>query len=126
MILVTGGAFQGKTEFVKKRFGLSDSDIKDCGSCDIPELENARCIKHYELAVKRLVSEGRDPLKFTEELDCDIILLDETGSGIIPLEKSERIWREYTGRCGCIAARRAEKVYRLCCGIPALIKGEEN
>ena len=126
MIMITGGAFQGKTEFAKKLLGISDEDIKDCGSCEPEELKNARCVKHYELAVKRLLSENKDPLLFTEELDCEAVIMDEIGCGIIPLEKSGRVWREYAGRAGCITARRSERVYRLCCGIATLIKGEET
>ena len=122
MILITGGAFQGKTEYAKQRFSLSDSDITDCGSCGLPALGNAKCVKHFELAVKRLLDSGEDPLKFAEELQCDIVIINEIGSGIIPLEKSERIWREMTGRCGCILAGRAGQVVRLCCGIAEVIK----
>ena len=125
MIMITGGAFQGKREFAKQRFGLSDSDIINGGSCEIPELANARCIVNYELAVKHLISENIDPLAFTKKLNCDIVIMNEIGCGIIPLEKSEREWREMTGRAGCIIAENAEAVYRVCCGIATIIKGEE-
>lgn len=125
MILITGGAFQGKREFAKTRFGLSENDIIDGGKCSISELANARYICNYELAVKRMIAEKNDPLKFTEKLDCEIVIMNEIGCGIIPLEKSEREWREITGRAGCILADRAETVIRVCCGIPAIIKGEK-
>lgn len=126
MIMITGGAFQGKTEYAKKRFGLSADDILEGGSCDISKLENVCCITHYELIVKRLIAEGADPLEFTEKLNADIVIITEIGSGIIPLEKSEREWREMTGRAGCILAGRADEVVRLSCGIPTVIKGEKH
>ena len=125
MIMITGGAFQGKTEFAKTRFSLKNEDIIDCGNCDLDEVPDAKCVRNYELAVKRLIARGTDPLAFTEQLKCDIILMNEIGSGIIPLEKSERVWREMTGRAGCIIASKAETVYRVCCGIAAIIKGEK-
>ena len=125
MIMITGGAFQGKTEFAKSRYSLKDEDIIDCGNCDIDAVQSARCVRNYELAVKRLMGLGKDPLAFTDKLKCDIILMNEIGSGIIPLEKSEREWREMTGRAGCIIASRAGTVYRVCCGIAQIIKGEE-
>ena len=53
-----------------------------------------------------------------------IVLLDEIGSGIIPMDKSERIWRETAGRAGCILAENAKTVIRLVCGIPTALKGE--
>ena len=124
MIMITGGAFQGKQDFVKTHFGISDSDIADGGNCDISTLSSVRCISHYELAVKRLIAWKIDPLEFSKKLDCDIVIMNEIGCGIIPLDKSEREWREITGRAGCIIAERSEKVYRICCGIATLIKGE--
>lgn len=122
MIMITGGAFQGKTDYAKQRFCLSDSDIADGGSAAFSVLKTAKCIAHYELAVKRLLENGDDPLKFTAELNCDIVMINEIGSGIIPLEKSERIWREMTGRAGCMLAEKADEVVRLCCGIAEVIK----
>jgi adenosyl cobinamide kinase/adenosyl cobinamide phosphate guanylyltransferase len=123
MIMITGGAFQGKTQYAKTRFGLSDSDMTDGAVCDITKLTNLRCIWHYELLVKRLIAENIDPIAFTQKLDCEIIIITEIGCGIIPIDKSEREWREMTGRAGCIIAERADQVVRLCCGIDSMIKG---
>ena len=126
MIMITGGAFQGKTEYMKKRFTLTDDEIADGASCDISELAESRFITHYELAVKRMLSSGIDPLVFTEALDCEAVEMNEIGCGIIPLDKSERVWREMTGRAGCILAGKANEVVRVCCGIPTVIKGEKR
>jgi len=120
--MITGGAFQGKTDYAKKRFSLSDGDIADGGSCELSALKKAKYVKHYELAVKRLSESGEDPLKFTRETEFEVVIINEIGNGIIPLEKSERVWREMTGRAGCILASRAEEVVRVCCGIPEVIK----
>ena len=123
MVMITGGAFQGKTKFAVEQFGLRENDILDGGSCGLSELQNAKCITHYELAVKRLLENGTDPLRSTEELSCEIVMMNEIGCGIIPLERSERVWREMTGRCGCMLAQHAEHVIRLVCGIPIALKG---
>ena len=126
MILITGGAFQGKTGFARTLFSLSESDILDGGSCDITALQDAKCVRSYELVVRRLISENIDPLAFTEKLGCEIVIMNEIGCGIIPLDKSEREWREMTGRAGCIIAGQADEVVRVCCGIPTVIKGENH
>ena len=122
MVMITGGSFQGKTRYAKDRFSLADSDIADGGSCELSGLKTAKCVNRYELVVKRLLESGEDPLKFTEEIECDIVIMTEIGSGIIPLDKNERLWREMTGRAGCIIADRAVQVVRLCCGIAEVIK----
>lgn len=126
MIMITGGAFQGKRGFAVSEFVLSERDIFDCSVRSISERSAERCIVHYELAVKQLMIQDIDPIGFTDKLNCDILIMNEIGCGIIPLEKSEREWREMTGRAGCIAAERASTVYRVCCGIATVIKGETN
>ncbi len=128
MIMIMGGAFQGKTEYAKSDILISDNDILYGEKCSINEVFSARCIKNYHLLVKRMITENIDPIQFTEKL-CKknkdtVIIMDEIGCGIIPLEKSERIWRETVGRCGCIIAKNSHKVVRINCGIASVIKGE--
>ena len=127
MIMITGGAFQGKREYAKKRFGFFDEDILNGGSCDFEAFFTVKCITDYQLAVKRLLEENADPEKFTRRLCREnsgaVIIINEIGGGIIPLEKNERIWREETGRSGCIIAENSREVIRLVCGVPVEIKG---
>lgn len=65
------------------------------------------------------------PLAFTDRLLAEnpaaIVIMDEIGGGIIPLEKSERLWREQTGLAGCRIAQQSDTVIRVCCGIPEVI-----
>ncbi len=51
-----------------------------------------------------------------------IIISDELGCGIVPMEKEDRLWRETTGRLLCFAAEQADEVYRMVCGIPQRLK----
>lgn len=104
MILVIGGAFQGKTEYVRENFG-----------------ESITVIHHYHLKVKEELIEGRDPLKEAEALlakaeDC-VIISDEIGYGLVPVDAFERQYREAVGRVNCFLAKRAEQVIRVVCGI---------
>jgi len=122
MILIIGGAYQGKTDYAKKRFALSDEDILNAAHAGETALFSAKCIKNYELFLKY----HENPVLLTKRLcqenpDC-IIIMNEIGCGIIPLEKSERIWRECVGQCGCLLAANARTVIRLVCGIPEIIK----
>lgn len=124
MITIVGGAYQGKTDFVKRELGIDEKDIADGASADFEAIKKAVCVKNYPELVRRL---GDDCLRFTEEL-CRlnpdaVVVIDEIGCGIIPLEKSERVWRENVGRCGSLIAANSETVVRLVCGIPAVIKG---
>ena len=127
MIMITGGIHQGKTAYAMRKIGLAESDIADGADCNFDALKNVRCILNYHDIVKRL---GDRSVTFTEELCRSnpdaVIIINEIGCGIVPIEKSERIWRENVGRCGCIIAANSEKVIRIVCGIPDIIKGENE
>lgn len=125
MILITGGAYQGKTAYVKAHF---QQEMTDGAVCPFDAAKSAAIITNYHILVRRLTESGIEAESFTREIcsenpDC-IVLLDEIGSGIIPMDRQERIWRETVGRAGCILAEHAQAVIRLICGIPTALKGE--
>lgn len=124
MIMVTGGAYQGKTDFVKSYYGC---EITDGEKCNFNNVFTNQCVNNFQMLIKRLIDDNQDVISFTEKLCNDnpniIVIMNEIGCGIIPLEKKDRIWREQVGRAGCIIAEKSETVIRLMCGIPLIIKG---
>lgn len=126
MILITGGAYQGKLRYAQKTFGIVKA--ADGCVCDIDKVTNNLCIFRYHELVKRLIKSGIDPISFTEKLCREnpdmIVIINEVGSGIIPIEKEDRLWREEVGRCGCILAQKANIVIRIVCGLPHFLKGK--
>ncbi len=126
MILVIGGAYSGKTDFAMRRFSLRETDILDGAECTPEQAYSCRAIKNFQLFVKRFGNESGAALaeQLSRQNPDIIIIADEIGSGIIPMEKSDRIWREETGRACCYIAGKSRAVARMCCGIPAVIKGE--
>ena len=127
MVLIVGGAYAGKAAYAKARFGYTDAEMLDGAVCDPQAVCTAKCVQNYHLLVKRLLADGQDTDSFTKAL-CEenpglVVLLDEIGCGIVPLEKADRIWREAVGRAGCALARAADTVIRLNCGIPTALKG---
>lgn len=130
MIMITGGAFSGKKDYAKTRFGFSDEEILNGENCSFDAVFSAKCIADYQLIVERLLEEKADVQTFTERFCREnpnaVVIINEIGAGIIPLKKNDRIWREETGRAGCLIARNSSEVIRLTCGIPTIIKGENK
>ena len=129
MMLIIGGAYEGKTEYAVKLLGISEGDILDGSVCDFNELYSAKAVKKFHLLIKRLIEDKRDSAlcfidKLYERNPNVTVISDEIGCGIIPIEKSERIWREEAGRACCRAAELSEVVVRINCGISSVIKGE--
>lgn len=125
MIFITGEAYSGKTEYAVS-LGIQRENILNGGDMDMTARQGVICVKNYHLLVKRLVASGGDPMRFTKELTelngDAVIISDEIGSGIIPLDRRDRLWREETGRVCCFIAAEADKVIRMVCGIPCRIK----
>lgn len=126
MKLIIGGACQGKKDYVSHKYKITDQQISDGQTLNINEITKFICINNFHLLVKRLLENNEDPTEFTERILTQnpeiIIIMDEIGNGIIPLEKSERVWREETGRIGCFLAKQAEEVERIVCGLAVQIK----
>jgi adenosylcobinamide kinase / adenosylcobinamide-phosphate guanylyltransferase len=113
MVLVIGGAGSGKRDYVKS-LGYSESDIAD-------GLINDRSVVYN---LQNIVFRNPDhALELFEHLvSKEVVVCDEVGSGIIPLASKERMAREATGRLCIRLAEWAERVVRLVCGIPVVIK----
>jgi len=125
MIMITGGAYQGKKDFVKVHYNC---EILNGDNCDFESVFTAKCVSNYHQLVKRLIENGDDVASYTESLCREnsnlIVITNEIGCGIVPLEKSDRLWREQVGRAGSLIVKNSDTVVRLICGIPAVIKGE--
>lgn len=128
MVMVTGGAFQGKRECLKQLYRLSEGDMISGRDCRFEDVFTAAAVTDYHKLVKRLIAENIDVSDFTERLCREntkaAVTINEIGCGIIPLEKFERIYREEVGRAGCIIAAHSETVIRVFCGIHQIIKGD--
>lgn len=114
MILITGGAYQGKGAFAEE---LRRKQVNQ---------EECAVIEHIHILIAQAIREGKDPWRQVEQIvkaqPNAIFTVNELGCGIVPMEAFDREWRETTGRICCRLAEQAEAVYRVTCGIPVKIK----
>ena len=84
-------------------------------------------LNHFHLFVRRWMKAGRTKEELTDTLrkrDRELILIcDEVGCGLVPVDAFDRNWRETTGRICCDLAAGADQVHRVICGIGTVIKG---
>ena len=103
MILVIGGAYQGKGKFAES---LREQEKKAGRERTIvPQFHE--WVKNCMKAEQNIEEELRE--KLAQEPD-QIIVCDELGCGVVPMDAFERAWRERTGRIGCELAKQAEAV----------------
>lgn len=126
MILVIGGAYQGKLEYVKERFHIQSEDIFDGESDSYENLVHRKVILNFHSLMRRFLLDemnGFDEINKILDKNHDLIIItDEIGYGIVPLDPFERRYREETGRVCCYLANVAQEVIRVLCGIATKIK----
>ena len=127
MKLVIGGTAQGKLEYVLLKHDVQKNMVWDGVLPNDRELNgNIVIINHLHQWIKNcMVSGGCPEDEIMSFLDCNedcIIICDEIGNGIVPIDPFERQYRERTGRLLVQLAMRAEEVERIICGIGQKIK----
>lgn len=147
MKLIIGGAYQGKLTYAKKTYDCPEGWI-DGRTCDLEAIETCRGINHFHDYVKRMLWEKQEEITAAGKAYCFdsehladleqqaqcfadrvlernpgiLVVSNELGYGVVPMEKKDRLWRETVGRiCTCLADR-ADEVVRVVCGIGVKIK----
>ncbi len=132
MILVIGGSYQGKLEFILKKYGFCMEDVYNCNvnGNDVYSIEScytAKVIYHYHELINKILEYQKDPLEITKDIfeknPKVIIISNEIGYGIVPTEKFQRDYRENVGRVCCYIAEHSDTVIRVTAGIGKVIKG---
>ena len=123
MDLIIGGAYQGKTDFVKEKYGLKEDDFYFCsGRADEKIDFSKRCVCNIE----KFVSAHPDAVEVfeahKEEWKNSIFVCRDIFCGVIPIEKNVRKWRQDTGLLCRYFTKNAENVSRIFCGIEQKLK----
>ncbi|MBD5517241.1 MAG: hypothetical protein HDR07_01665 [Lachnospiraceae bacterium] len=133
MRLVIGGCAQGKLDYVLEKYNLQKGAVwdavlpnKEGEPNDLVLRDKPVVINHFHLWVRERILAGECPEEETMAFldvcgDC-IIICDEVGNGIVPMEPFEREYRERVGRLLIRLAEQAEEVERVICGIGQKIK----
>ena len=127
MKLVIGGYAQGKCNYVLQGYDMEMVEIWDG---EIPEntviSKEIVVINHLHNWIRERIAQGECPeeeiFAFVEKYPDCVLISDEIGNGIVPIEAFEREYRERVGRILVELAKRAEEVERVICGIGQKIK----
>lgn len=110
MELYIGGYKQGKLRYVLTKH---------------PNAED-RVFNDLHLWIKKMMKDGQDAqgevMRYIDQNPDCIIICDEVGNGIVPVDGFERAYRENVGRILIEVAKRADRVERITCGLGQRIK----
>ena len=116
---ISGGAFQGKSEYAAEKYGFSEEDIF---SFDLEKEFDftKKCYTHIELYVLCCIRKRITPnLSFPQGA---VLISDDISCGIVPMDKEMRLWREETGRFLTKLSGLSKSVTRVYGGIAVTIK----
>ena len=147
MILIFGGAYQGKLDYAKKNFDIKT--VVDCSDGTAPDFA-ADAIYGIDGFVKRCATHGcealtekkpenqakrqspgsdQPPLEaadwFSERREAwqdKVLIMTDVSQGIVPMDPELRAFREMNGRLMLRLAAEASEVHRVFCGIGKRVK----
>ncbi len=123
MRLIIGGSCNGKYDYLIQ-MGYAQEDIADSRVCNVEDIFAKPVIYKLHELVKRLMADKTEPVEYilSRLRDDLVIVCDEVGSGVVPIDLLQNEYRENVGMvCQKIAAQ-AQVVERVYCGIPVRIK----
>lgn len=128
MELIIGGAYQGKLEYAKKAYRITEQDIFTCNQEEsAATLDFSKKVidglEEFTLACVKQGIEAREYLEANRQLLADkIIICMDISQGVVPMDRDLRAWREMNGRALIYLSGEAEHVIRIFCGLPHKIK----
>lgn len=106
--MVIGGYAAGKRDWVREHLGYKDEDFSR-------DLDDSRPVL-YDL-------QALDGVDTARLLAKAVVIFDEIGCGLVPMDPGERARREQVGRLCIALAKKANAVVRVVCGVGTVIKG---
>ena len=126
MVLIIGGAWQGKLDFARERFGLSEADLFICNENTAALDTSKRCVAYVDRWVLNRIRAGADPLAeleaFLPALEDAVVIATDVSGGVVPMDPTLRAWRETCGRMNPKLVKASDEIWRLFCGIPQRVK----
>lgn len=130
MKMIIGGAYQGQIEWAQNNY----KDIKwiDGELCEFSAVFTCQGIFNFHAYIRRLLREERDiacesklenlAMRLIDKNPKIIIVSNEVGYGLVPIDAFDRQYREQTGRICTELAAFSEEVVRVVMGIGNPIK----
>ena len=99
------------------------------GQEEMARSENPGCevfADFHETIRSTVLQDGQEPREFAQRF-CEkhpdaVVVANEVGAGVVPMNREDRAFREAVGRALCVIAQKAESVTRCVCGIGVRIK----
>ena len=120
MILIIGGAYQGKLDFAKNQYGITEEKIYTCTTEEIDFSKQCIC------KIEEFTHHHPDPIGYfkanREHWENSILICQDIFCGVVPMGAENRSRRQRTALLCQYLAAEATQVSRIFCGLEQRIK----
>ena len=124
MHLIIGGAYQGKKTFAKEKYGFRNIHMFICMKDEIDF--SYPCVANFEVFTYGCVERGEDPVEYfklhRDEWEDAVLICRDISAGMVPVNATERKWRECHGKLCQYLSKEASQVSRIFCGLEQRLK----
>lgn len=124
MKMIIGGAFQGKAALAGEKY--PEISWVNGAEADWNSVQNAEGVVNFHEFIRSEMQKKKDVSDLAEKLiRCNpnvILVSDEVGYGVVPVDAFDRAYREAVGRICTKLAAYSDEVIRVVCGIGTVIK----
>jgi len=107
MIFITGPLYSGKRDYACELLGCTPKELAGRAAWDVQNMAAGRA----------------DLDALADDLARrEVVIATEVGGGVVPVDAEQRAAREAAGRLSCLLAQRAQRVIRVFCGLPMVLK----
>ncbi len=107
MIFITGPLYSGKRDHACQLLSCTPEELEGRAAWDVQNMAAGRA----------------DLDALADELARrEVVIATEVGGGVVPVDAEQRAAREAAGRLSCLLAQRAQRVVRVFCGLPMVLK----
>ena len=122
MTIIFGGAYQVMEVYAREAYGARRFCMLDEQSREIDFTADA--VMGLEKYVLGCVRRGEDPRAAFEggKYEKCLLIGMDFSCGVVPMDAETRRWRDENGRLNNYLSARAERVVRMFCGLPQVLK----
>lgn len=125
MKMIIGGAYQGQLAWAKEHFPeISEEEWMDGKECKETDIFICKGIYNFHEYIRNIDADKRGNLasELTARNSEIILVSDEIGYGLVPIDAADRCYREQVGRICTELAAFSDEVVRVVMGIGTKIK----
>ena len=122
MTLIFGGAYMGKREYAREHCNITQ--VEECTGA-MPAFSTG-CVAGLEQFSLACAQSGQDAAALLEARQAEwqdaVLIARDISCGVVPLDATERAWREENGRLLRMLTQHADRVVRIWYGLPQVLK----